>query len=56
MFVAQQVTLEPGDVLFIPAGQAHGATNIGDEPLELIVNYPTGHRSFESIRKAERVK
>jgi mannose-6-phosphate isomerase-like protein (cupin superfamily)/sugar phosphate isomerase/epimerase len=51
----QEVLLEPGDVLFIPAGQAHGAVNIGDEPLELIVNYPTGHRSFESIRKAERI-
>lgn len=51
----QSVILEPGDVLFIPAGQPHGAVNIGDEPVELIVNYPTGHRSFESIRRAERV-
>jgi quercetin dioxygenase-like cupin family protein/sugar phosphate isomerase/epimerase len=52
----QDVVLERGDVLFIPAGQVHGATNIGDEPLELIVNYPTGHRSFESVRKAEPVQ
>jgi quercetin dioxygenase-like cupin family protein/sugar phosphate isomerase/epimerase len=49
----QTVLLEAGDVLFIPAGQAHGATNIGEEPLELVVTYPTGARSFESLNTQE---
>jgi len=53
----RELTLEAGDVLFIPAGQAHGAHNIGDEPLELVVSYPTGCRTFEDLshHPAEKV-
>jgi len=47
------VELAPGDTLFIPAGQVHGASNIGDEPLELVVAYPTGARSFQSVSMEE---
>lgn len=45
-----QVRLSTGDVLFVPAGQAHQAFNDGDENCEMLVLYPTGARGFEKVR------
>ncbi len=40
------VILDAGDTLTVPAGQAHYATNIGQEDADMIVVYSTGHRDF----------
>lgn len=49
----RELILNPGDVLFIPAGQTHGATAIGEAPCEMVVTYPTGARSFEAGEQQE---
>jgi sugar phosphate isomerase/epimerase/mannose-6-phosphate isomerase-like protein (cupin superfamily) len=49
----REVLLEAGDVLRLPPGQPHQATNIGEADLELLVAYPCGSRSFESISLQE---
>lgn len=41
--------LEPGDAAFIPAGTAHSATNIGDEPAQLLELYCPGDADFVNV-------
>ena len=38
--------MEAGDVLAIPAGVYHNATNTGDEAVDVIVAYSDGERGF----------
>lgn len=45
----ETVTLEAGDVLVVPPGLAHGATNIGDSIARMVVVYDTGDRDFEPV-------
>lgn len=45
----KEVTLQQGDVLFIPAGQPHQALNEGTVPCEMLVLYPTGARGFVKV-------
>ncbi len=45
----RRVRLSAGDVLYIPAGQAHQAENDGDVDCKMLVLYPTGERSFEPL-------
>ncbi|MEM7030817.1 MAG: cupin domain-containing protein [Chloroflexota bacterium] len=42
----QSYTMGTGDVLPIPAGVFHNATNIGDEDVDVIVAYSDGERGF----------
>ena len=43
----EEVILEAGDTLTVPAYVAHHATNIGDEDADMIVAYSEGTRQFQ---------
>ncbi len=42
-------TLEPGDVLTIPAGVPHNAVSVGDEDADMIVAYSSAERDFVKV-------
>jgi quercetin dioxygenase-like cupin family protein len=42
-------TLEPGDVLTIPAGVLHHAVSVGEEDADMIVVYSSAERDFEKV-------
>jgi len=42
----EQMTLNAGDTLVVPAGVAHYARNLCAEDADMIVAYPTGTRQF----------
>src|SRR5438876_1056637 len=42
----EQVILEAGDTLTIPAGVFHNAVSIGEEDADMIVAYSSGSRDF----------
>ena len=42
----EEVILEAGDTLTVPAYVAHHAVNIGDEDADMIVAYSSGERDF----------
>jgi len=44
----EQMTLEPGDTLVVPAGVAHYARNVSAEDADMIVAYPSGTRQFRA--------
>lgn len=46
---AQTVPLQPGDVLVVPPGMAHGAANTGDTTARMVVVYDVGERDFEAV-------
>lgn len=46
----ETVHLRSGDVLVVPAGMVHGASNMGDTPARMVVVYDTGSRDFEAIK------
>jgi quercetin dioxygenase-like cupin family protein len=43
----ETVTLNPGDILAVPAGVAHHAVNTGDTIADMIVAYSSGERDFQ---------
>jgi quercetin dioxygenase-like cupin family protein len=43
----ETIVLSAGDVLTVPAGVMHHATNIGDDDADMIVSYSSGLRDFE---------
>lgn len=45
----ESTTLEPGDCLHIPRGQAHRAVNQGNEDAKAVIAYDTGTREFEPV-------
>lgn len=40
----ERTTMGPGDVVSIPAGKLHNATNIGDEEAEFVIAFSTPDR------------
>lgn len=46
---SDQVILEAGDTLVVPAHLPHQAINIGEVDAEMIVAYPTGLRDFVPV-------
>jgi quercetin dioxygenase-like cupin family protein len=43
----EEVILQAGDTLTVPAYVAHHAVNIGDEDADMIVAYSSGERDFQ---------
>ncbi len=45
----EEVVLEQGDVITVPAGMPHNARNIGDEDAVLNIVFPTAVRDFVPV-------
>ena len=45
----ESYTLAAGDLIHIPAGVRHRATNTGNAPAKMVVSYNTGRRGFVSV-------
>jgi len=43
----EQVVMEAGDTLVVPAGIVHNAVSLGEEDADMIVAYSSGEREFE---------
>lgn len=47
----EEVTVGPGDVVFIPAGSAHGTVNTGPKPLHLHAVFPARQVVMEMLER-----
>lgn len=45
----RKVVLQVGDSVFIPAGTVHGARNLADDDIRMIVSYSAGTRKYETV-------